>query len=293
VPSEVKIAERAVDVNGSRLSLLEAGEGPPVMLMHGFPDNAWTWSAQIQTIAAAGYRVSAPFLPGYPPSEPPAGGAIEITEIVGQLAALAESLGEEPVALVGHDWGGTLAYLLAALRPDTLTRAAALSVPHPAHSAGLIAEPHLAHHAFHLWLFQLPGLAEAALKGHDLALVDYLWKQWSPGLNDDEHIVRLKRQTLSQPGAVEAALGYYRSMFNALTTDALLIPPVSVPMLVIFGGEDPMRAVASGQDHLFSAPYRLALVPGAGHFLHREQPEQVSRLLLSWLDQPSERQSRS
>src|SRR5262249_29755069 len=151
-------------------------EGPSVMLLHGFPDNARTWTAQISRIASHGYHAFAPFLPGYAPSGPPPGGQVDLRSVAETLAGLGTSVGGGPVSLVGHGWGGTLSYLVAAFHPEAVASATVISVPHPLQSAAVLADPRLIHHTFHHWLFQLPLVGELALAGEDLALVNYLWR---------------------------------------------------------------------------------------------------------------------
>jgi pimeloyl-ACP methyl ester carboxylesterase len=292
-----EIRERTLELRGSRLVLLEAGDGPAVVLLHGFPDNAWSWSHQIDALASAGRRAIAPFLPGYPPSEPPAKGnaqqgtaqddkpdEIEIVEVLEILAALIESLDQGPTALIGHDWGATIAYALAATHPDRVSRVAAMAVPHPGNAAVLLEDPALIHHTFHVWFFQLAGLPEYALAANDSRFIDYLWALWSPGLHDDAHIARVKRETLATPEAIAAALGYYRAIFKATLSGSLQLSPIAVPTLAIFGGSDPNAKLATGQETLFTGAYRHELIANAGHFLHREQPEHVNNLLNAWLD---------
>jgi pimeloyl-ACP methyl ester carboxylesterase len=272
-------------VCGSRLALLEAGQGDPVVLLHGFPDNAWTWEPVIERLALRGHRVVAPFLPGYWPSEPPPSGEIEVTEVIELLESLLGEIGDGPVALVGHDWGATLTYLLAGRAPRAISRAVTIAVPHPARSGALIFDPELAHHAFHWWLFLVDDIGEAALSANDLALVDYLWRQWSPDLEDRQHIERVKRETLGATGGIANAIGYYRSFLSSLAAGTLELPTITVPTLTVFGGDDPMRRLVVGQESAFAAAFRTETLPGAGHFVHREDPDRIALLIEQWIDE--------
>jgi pimeloyl-ACP methyl ester carboxylesterase len=238
------------------------------VLLHGFPDNAWTWEPQFGRLTHAGFDVLA--IPSGVPAQ--------------RTADLIERRAEGPVAFVGHDWGASIAYLLAGRWPDLIARAVMVAVPHPAAAGAIIDHPGLLHESFHHWLFQLPGLSEAALAANGHALVDYLWELWTSGPVDAAHVSRVKSETLSRPGALEAALGYYRAMYRGLTDGTLELAPISVPSLVVFGSGDPHAALVEGQERWFTAEHRVELIHGARHFVHRERAEEFNRLLLDWLD---------
>jgi pimeloyl-ACP methyl ester carboxylesterase len=135
-------------------------------------------------------------------------------------------------------------------------------------------------------LFQLEGFAEFAVRENDFALVDYLWAHWSSQPADGAHILRVKK-TLNEPGVVEAALSYYRGFVKIPTEKEeffeRVTQPISVPTLVVFGGDDPARAISQNESHLYTGSYRRELIPGAGHFVHRERPQEFNDLLLEWL----------
>jgi pimeloyl-ACP methyl ester carboxylesterase len=282
-----EIRQGTIEANGIRFAFLEAGDGPLVLLLHGFPDNAWTWSRQLPALADAGYHAVAPFLRGYPPTEIPADGRYDVPALAEDLAALIRALDGEPAHVVGHDWGATMTYGGTALFPSTVRRATVIALGHPSTLASVFESPALLHHLFHVWLFQLDGFAQAAASANDHALIDYLWRHWSPHHDEHEHVACVKRETLSLPGALEAALSYYPALLRlgAEQPEAVerLTAPISVPTLAIFGGEDPVRELSAGEEALFTAPYRFEVVQGAGHFVHRERPDEVTRLVLDWL----------
>jgi len=168
--------------NGLRFAYLEQGEGPLVLLLHGFPDNAWTWERQMPVLAAAGYRIIAPFLRGYPPSEIPAGGYYDLATLATDIRCLIEGLNHgRPCLLVGQDWGAAIGYGLLAAYPESVRRAVILAVPHPVEVRRTLKRS--ARHAvrsFHWFLFQLPGLPEWLCRTRDFAFIEWLWKLWSP-----------------------------------------------------------------------------------------------------------------
>jgi pimeloyl-ACP methyl ester carboxylesterase len=277
--------------NGIEFAYLEQGTGPLVLLLHGFPDNARSWSHQLPALAAAGYRAVAPNLRGYPPSEIPTDGFYDRATLAADIAELIRQLGHgQRVHLIGQDWGAAIAYAVLAAVPELIDRAVVMAVPHPAMVARSLLDARHVHHSFHWFFFQLPGLPEQALAANDFAFIDYLWQHWSaPGYEDATHIADIKRM-LAEPGALTATLGYYRAMFDPAKADPRLETlrqsmnrPISVPTLALCGGADPRAELMQDQAQYFTGEYRLELVPGAGHFLHREQPGQVNRLILDWL----------
>jgi pimeloyl-ACP methyl ester carboxylesterase len=282
----MEIKQHAIDANGLRFSFLESGNGPLIVLLHGFPDNAWTWEHQLRALAEAGYRAVAPFLRGYPPTEIPGDGRYDPGTLAEDLVALIGTFDDGPAYVVGQDWGALMTYATMALMPQSVRRAIVLAGNHPRMFAGFFASPKLIHHAFHVWFFQLEGFAEGAVEANDLALVNYLWHHWSPDLDDSEHVARVKSQTLAQPGAVPAALAYYRSLLGLPAEEPQLferiVAPISVPTLALFGADDPLSQPAVGEAECFSAAYEQMVIERAGHFMHRERPSEITKLLLDW-----------
>jgi pimeloyl-ACP methyl ester carboxylesterase len=282
------ITKGQLDANGLRFAFLEAGEGPVVVLLHGFPDNAWTWEAQLASLADAGYRAVAPFLRGYPPTAIPADGRYDAPTLAADLAGLVHALGGAPAHVVGHDWGAVMAYAGMAFEPEVVRRSVVLAVNHPQRFASLFSSPQLIHRNFHQWFFQLDGYAEAAARANDLALIDYLWRFWSPDLEDEVHLERVKRETLAEPGGVEAALSYYRALLTLPAVDQAsaetLFQPVATPTLQIFGEADPLAQPTPGEEACFSGDHEQEILGGVGHFLQRERPEEVTSLILEWFD---------
>jgi pimeloyl-ACP methyl ester carboxylesterase len=292
----VQIHEGKVQANGIAFATLEAGEGPLVLLLHGFPDNAWTWEHQLTALAQAGYRAVAPFLRGYPPTEVPAV-AFDTEDNTSDVPALIAALGEPSAHVVGHDWGGLALMHAAALNPDVVTRAVSIGVGHPRTVINIFTSPEQLHYAFHVWFLQMDVFAAATLRANDFALVDYLWQLWSSQAPDRAHLARVKR-TLGEPGVVEGLLGYYRGLVRIPSAKPHFYERatqnINVPMLVVYGEEDPARALSEDERPFFDGEYRREIVPHAGHFVHREQPEHLNRLLLEQLgnaDAPAPRRS--
>lgn len=280
-----------VHANGLDFAFLERGRGPLVLLLHGFPDTAHTWSHQMPALAAAGYRVVAPFLRGYHPTAIPADGYYDKATLASDVAALIDTLGKgEPAHLVGQDWGAIVSYAVLAAFPERVRRAVVMAVPHPAEVARSMLLPKHVHRSFHWWFFQLADLPEQALLADGGAFIDYLWSYWTrPGHEDAAHIADIKVM-LARPGVLSATLGYYRAMLDPGKGNPALDPvrrlmdrPIGVPTLALCGADDLRAELMNDQGRHFSGEYRYAEVAGAGHFPQREQPAEVTRLLLDWL----------
>jgi pimeloyl-ACP methyl ester carboxylesterase len=284
------LREGRVTANGLRFAYLEAGSGPLVVLLHGWPDTPHTWDHQLTALAGAGFRVAAPWLRGYPPTEIPRSGyfdigtlAVDVRELIGVLG------GGDPCLLVGQDWGASIGYQVLAAFPEVVRSAVVMAVPHPAATRQSLLRAGHVHRSFHWFFFQLPQLPEQALSADNYAFVDWLWDYWTaPGFTDEEHLAEVKSM-LAVPGALEATLGYYRAMFDPARADPDLAEvrqaagrPIVVPTLALCGAEDKRAEVMQDQARHFAGPYRFELVPGSSHFLQREQPQAVTDLVLDW-----------
>ena len=283
-----------IRANGIDFACIEEGSGPLVLLLHGFPDTASTWSHQMPALAKAGYRAVAPYLRGYHPTDIPHDGFYDKATLATDVAELIRVLGgNKPVHLVGQDWGAIISYSVLAAFPELIRRAVVMAVPHPAQVAKSMLDAKHIQRSFHWWFFQLPDLPEKALVANDFAFIDYLWRYWtSPGFEDAAHLVDIKSM-LSQPGVLAATLAYYRAMLDPAKGDPRLQPtrllmdrPIPVPTLALCGGDDLRAELMTDQAQHFSGEYDYREIPGAGHFLHREKPAEVTRLVLDWLGAP-------
>lgn len=286
----MSISEGRVRANGIEFAYLEQGQGPLLLCLHGFPDNAWSWEYQMPEFANAGYRVVAPFLRGYAPTEVPASGyydrgtlALDVRELIGVLN------GGKPAVVVAQDWGAAITYGLLAVFPECVSRAAVMAVPHPTMIRRSMRSPSQLIRAFHWWMFQLPWLPERISRANDFAFIEFLWRYWAPGHEDRAHIERIKR-TLAQPGSLTAAINYYRAALVSARGDPALATirarmdrPITVPTLALCGAQDIRRFPMRLQQEFFTGPYEYEEIEGCGHFLQRERPAQVNKAVLNWL----------
>jgi len=285
-----------VKVNGIEMAYLSQGQGPIVLLLHGFPDNADTWSAQMECFAGSGYRAVAPYLRGYPPSEVPIDGYFDKATLVADIAAFIKTIGGgEPVHFVGQDWGAIVGYGLCAAYPELINRAVLMAVPHPKEVSKSLVDPKHVQRSFHWWFFQQADLPEQAILANNMAFIDYLWTYWcAQGYKDDVHIGNIKNM-LSAPGVLGATLGYYRAMFDVSKADPRLSElranmdrNICVPTMALCGEEDQRAELMRNQEKYFAGEYQYGEIPKAGHFLHREQPTLVNRALLQWFEKQRE-----
>jgi pimeloyl-ACP methyl ester carboxylesterase len=288
-----------VRANGLQFGILEAGSGPLALCLHGFPDSADSWRHLLPALAGAGFHAVAPFMRGYAPTAVPADGAYHLGALVADAVALHEVLGgDRNAVLIGHDWGAEAAYGAAAFAPDRWRRLVTLAVPPAALDEVLFNDYEQLKRFFYLFMFRDPaGLAETVVAHDDMAFLDELWRDWSPGFQPGEHLAQVK-QSLRQPANLAAALGYYRAAGGAgpvaqaagaadrfATEQQAVGRQAPQPTLYLHGARDGCIGVDLARDgERFLAPSsRMIVIDDAGHFLHLEDPAQVNDHILSWV----------
>lgn len=277
--------------NGLSFGYLESGAGPLILALHGFPDHAWSFRHQAGAFAEAGYRVVAPFLRGYKPTDGAPDGIYHVAALVQDTIALLEQLSEEPAILIGHDWGAAVAYGVAAVAPEKVRKLITIAVPYGNLTKSFISNPEQLRRSWYMFFFQSP-LAEPAVAHNDFAFLERTWREWSPGWDFPPQEMTLLKETFRQPGVLTAALTYYRHMFNPPTmqNDLQAIKnqlgqPISTPTLYLHGAQDGCIGadVSQGMEKRFTTPLRKTIIPNAGHFVHQEQPAEVNRIILDFL----------
>jgi pimeloyl-ACP methyl ester carboxylesterase len=278
---------REIAANGQRFHAVEAGEGPLILLLHGFPQFWWSWRYVIPVLADAGFRVVAPDLRGYGASDKPPRG-YDLKTLSNDIAGMIPALGEHDAMIAGHGWGGLLAWTTAVLHRNRVRRLVTSGTAHPLTlRRAFVTNP--AQQAAIGWsaaAMQIPR-AESYLKRHDADAMIGLATRWAgPGWPDAENEKRM-REAFQLPGVAHCSLEYYRWAFRSLPRpDGIRFaravrPPVSAPVLSLHGALDrcvlPETARAS-RKHVVG-PYEFRLIPGVGHFIAEEAPDTVSAAL--------------
>ncbi|GII93677.1 alpha/beta fold hydrolase [Sinosporangium siamense] len=285
---------RSVHAGGTRFHVAEAGEGPLVLLLHGFPQFWWTWRHQLESLPAAGYRAVAVDLRGYGASDKPPRG-YDLPTLAGDAAGLIRALGETCAVVVGHDWGGLLAWTMAARHPKVVRRLIAVSAPHPLRLRSALFGDTRQLRAWRFALgFQVPVLPERRLTRRDGALVGKLLDRWSGPSWPDESVSRRYREMFRISGVAHCSLEYHRWFFRSqFRPDGLrfarrMRAEIEAPTLQLHGALDRcvLPRTAQGSGRYVAAPYRWRLLEGSGHFPHEERPEQFDAELLGWLADP-------
>jgi pimeloyl-ACP methyl ester carboxylesterase len=285
MPSSAKTVDFRQQANGVMLHGVAAGpeEGPLVILLHGFPEFWWAWRHQIGPLSEAGLRVLAPDQRGYNLSSKPVEiASYDLDTLAADVIALADAFGGGKVRLVGHDWGGLVAWWAASHYPDRIERLAILNAPHPAAAGSYLrANPTQALKSSYIAFFQLPFVPEAVLRANDFALMQLaLLRSSRPGIFTDDVLARY-RKAWAEPGALTAMLNWYRALRRRPN---LRDSRIGVPTLVIWGEQDRFleRGLAEASLALCDAG-RPVWFETATHWVHLEEPEEVSAELVEFL----------
>ncbi|MGN9840012.1 alpha/beta fold hydrolase [Nonomuraea sp. H19] len=273
-----------VEINGIGLEVQDSGEGPAVLLVHGYPDTHALWRHQVAALNAAGYRTIAPDLRGFGASDKPQDvDGYDLALHVGDLLGLLDHFEVRQAHLVGHDWGAALAQLTAMAAPARVTSLTCLSVGHPGSmgSAGLEQREK----SWYFLLFQFPDIAEEWLSRDDFAnMRDWLTTHPEP----DEVIDRMR-----DPQALTAGLAIYR---KGVPPEMLLsrpadIPPIPVPTMGVWSSGDRYlteQSMTGTAEHV-TASWRYERLDGIGHWMPLEAPQAVNELLLDFLSSADRR----
>lgn len=293
--SAIRIAgpwqHRDIAANGARFHIVEAGEGPVVLLLHGFPTFWWTWRRQLVDLAAAGFRAIAMDLRGYGGSDHTPHGYDPRT-LSADAASVLRSLGVSHATVVGHGWGGLIAWTMAVLEPDLVSRIVPVSAPHPRRLRRALLSDSRQRRAMRYVLgLQPPFLPENSLRRDQAARVGQLLQEWSHDRSwiTDEVEGTYRGAFLRWPTA-HTSIEYHRwAVRSALRSDgtsymALMEAPVSRGVLTMHGLRDPMvlaTTMTGSADFVRADVEHIEL--DCGHFPHEERPEEFTAALVAWL----------
>ena len=275
--------------------MAEAGTGPLVILLHGFPEFWWSWRHQLPALAAAGRRAVAVDLRGYGDSDKPPRG-YDLWTLSGDVAGLVRALGERQADLVGQDWGGILGWCTAALHPRVVRSVTVLAAAHPrAMGQALLRDPAQRSAARYLATFQVPWLPERDLARDGAVLVEEILRdgaapRWRAS-SEFTAVARRYREAMLIPAAAHCALEYYRWVgrsqfrFDGRRFSRAVDRVARVPVLQLHGADDPyvLERTARRSARWAGNGYRYEVLPGVGHFVQQEAPGQTTALLTEFL----------
>lgn len=263
-----------------RLHFDSEGDGPLVVLLHGFPESRRAWKRQLPALARAGFRAVAPDLRGYAQSPKPEGvDAYVMTEVVADVVELIESMSSVPVVVAAHDWGAVVAWNLAMIRPDLVRRLVILNVPHPAAiKRELQRSTRQKIRLLYQVFFQLPLLPELFMKVFGRTLLR------RAGRFTSEETAEYRREWR---GSLTTMLHYYRAIPKSRGLLRKLFRRIDVPTMILWGEKEPVF-LASGLDDLseWVSNVRIERIAGAGHFLMTDAPEEVARHIIDFAREP-------
>ncbi|HJZ84878.1 MAG TPA: ribosomal protein L7/L12 [Polyangia bacterium] len=287
-PSQSNVTHGFARVNDLRFHYAEVGEGPLLLLLHGFPESWWSWRHQLETLAQAGHRVIALDQRGY--NETEQRGPYDIDTLASDACEIIRALGEQQADVVGHDWGGAVAWHLAAMRPACVRKLAVLGCPHPSQLvAALRKSRRQLARSWYILLFQLPWLPEQTLSRFGHSLLPTIYRRLA---TDRSHLAADEIEPfvdgLRKPGAAKAMIDWYRAAFRAAVRDRGRVPSypvIEADTLLIWGEND----FGHGYDDLvpgterYAPKLRVEIIERCGHFMQAERPDRVNALLTEFL----------
>jgi len=275
------LREGYAEVGDQRLHYVEAGDGPLIVLLHGFPEFWYGWRLQIQPLAAAGFRVVAPDTRGYNLSSKPEGvAAYDTRQLATDIRGLIHERGAESALLVGHDWGGTIAWATAMNFPEVVDRLAILNAAHPRKLSQGLHHPGQLRKSWYFFFFDLPELPESVVRADNWHFFRHFLRDAHPAFTPEEFDRYI--EAWSQPGAATGMINYYRSSVRTPPKRAdELIRPISAPTLVIWGEDDGYLGPELAEPEHDDVPNldRVERLPGASHWVHHDEADRVNQLL--------------
>ncbi len=279
---------REIITNGIRMHYVTQGEGPLIVLLHGFPEFWYSWRHQIPFLAEHGYTVVAPDLRGYNDTEKPHKG-YDIPTLVRDVVGLIRGLRQQRAIIVGHDWGGVLAWAFAINYPEMTERLIVMNAPHPASMMRELRTPKQLCKSWYIFAFQIPWLPEYILGRNHANEIGRILRGAAVQKSVFQGEVTAKyQQAMSKPGAIKASLSYYRQLFRRLPLLLLTYRSdkahISVPTLLIWGEQDIALGIelTTGLERWVD-DIEIKRIPDSGHWVQQEKPEMVNQYILDFL----------
>jgi pimeloyl-ACP methyl ester carboxylesterase len=287
--SDDSVQHRYAELDDVRLHYVEAGDGPLVVLLHGFPEFWYSWRHQIGPLVAAGYRVVAPDLRGYNRSDKPKRtDAYRVERLAGDVDQLVEAVGATDAHIVGHDWGGMVAWWTAILFPHRVRKLSVANCPHPAFQRPMMYDPAQVRRSWYMLLFQVPWLPARRFEANDFAYLETMLRT-DPERADaftSADIARYKEAF--RDGAVASAMRYYRALLRRPpSAHEAMLRPIECPAQVIWGARDRHLGLAYAEPPAkWVWDLRMDYVDDASHWVQVDRPVAYNARLLDFLGEP-------
>ena len=281
-----ELREGYAEVGDVTLHYVEAGDGPLIVLLHGFPEFWFGWRLQIAPLAAKGFRVVAPDLRGYNLSSRPDGVEAYTADVLADdIVGLVRERGAESALVVGHDWGGTVAWTMAMNHPEVVDRLAILNAAHPRKLQQGLHHPSQLRKSWYFFFFALPGLPEEVVEARNWHFFRHFLEDAQPPYTDEE--IDRYVEAWSQPGSATAMINYYRASVRQSQKKAeAALRSISAPTLVIWGEKDQYLGPDLAEPEHDDVPNldRVERLANASHWVHHDEAEQVNQLLGDFFD---------
>ncbi|GAA1957753.1 alpha/beta hydrolase [Microbacterium deminutum] len=277
-----RLREGFAEIGDVELHYVEAGSGPLVVLLHGFPEFWYSWREQFAPLLEAGFRVVAPDLRGYNlSSKPDAFTDYTADKPAADIRGLILALGAESATVVGHDWGGSVAWTLAMNHPEVVDRLVILNAAHPRKLNEGLRSPRQLLRSWYFFYFQFPGLPERRARRNGWQFFKGFQRDARPQYTEQENERYI--EAWSQPGAAKAMIDYYRAAVRLGSKQKVL--PMSAPTLVIWGQGDRYLGPDLAEPHHEDVPNlaRVERLPNASHWVHHDEAARVNELLVDFL----------
>jgi pimeloyl-ACP methyl ester carboxylesterase len=271
--------------NGIRMHYVTEGEGPLIVLLHGFPEFWYSWRFQIPFLAEHGYTVVAPDLRGYNDTDKPHKG-YDIPSLLRDIKGLIKGLGQSEAIIVGHDWGGVLAWAFALNYPDMTGRLIVMNAPHPAAMMREMRTLKQLRKSWYVFAFQIPWLPEYMLgRKHANEIGKMLRGAALQKSAFPREVTAKYQEAMSKPGAIKAAISYYRQLFWRLPFSFKSYElRINTPTLLMWGEQDIALGIelTTGLERWVN-DIQIKRIPDSGHWVQQEQPEKVNQYMLEFL----------
>lgn len=289
IPTIETWRHRDIVTNGIRMHYVTQGEGPLVVLLHGFPEFWYCWRHQISFLAEMGYTVVAPDLRGYNDTDRPRSG-YDVPTLLSDIGGLIKGLGQEKAIIVGHDWGGALAWVFAMRYPHMTQRLIVLNAPHPWALQRELRTLKQLRKSWYVFAFQIPWLPETILSYNHAAVIGRV--MYKTAMQKDAfppEVLIQYRIAMSKPGAMKAALNYYRATarrggYGLRGTGARTRATIDIPTLLIWGEQDVALGIDLTKDlEQWVHNIEVRRIPDSGHWVQEEKPETVNAFIAQFL----------